>query len=69
MVELALMSYAPRKYKLSLLDGCVLWGTRVVIPTAGRKRILDDLRETHQGASQMKARARMVVWWPGWINQ
>ena len=65
MVEPALMPYAPRKYELSLLDGCVLWGTRVVIPTAGRKRILDDLHETHQGASQMKARARMVVWWPG----
>ena len=64
-VEPALMPYASRKYELSSLDGCVLWGTRVVIPTAGRKRILDDLHETHQGPSQMKARARMVVWWPG----
>ena len=64
-VESALKSYASRKYELSSLDGCVLWGTRVVIPTAGRKRILDDLHETHQGASRMKARARMVVWWPG----
>ena len=43
-------------------DGCVLWGNRVVILIAGRKRILDDLHETHQGASRMKARARMVVW-------
>ena len=64
-VEPALTPYASRKYELSSLDGCVLWGTRVVIPTAGRKRILDDLHETHQGASRMKARARMVVWWPG----
>ena len=64
-VESALKSYASRKYELSSLDGCVLWGTRVVIPTAGRKRILDDLHETHQGASRMKARAQMVVWWPG----
>ena len=36
-----------------------------IVPSAGRKRILDDLHETHQGASRMKARARMVVWWPG----
>ena len=63
-VEPALKSYASRKYELSSLDCCVLWGTRVVIPTAGRKRKLDDLHETHQGASRMKARARMVVWWP-----
>ena len=59
-VEPALTPYASRKYELSSLDGCVLWGTRVVIPTAGRKRILDDLHETHQGASRMKSRARMV---------
>ena len=65
VVEPALKPYASRKYELSSLDGCVLWGVRVVVPVAGRKRILDDLHETHQGASRMKARARMVVWWPG----
>ena len=64
-VEQTLKPYASRKYELSSLNGCVLWGTRVVVPTAGHRRILDDLHETHQGASRMKARARMVVWWPG----
>ena len=39
-VEPPLQPYASRK---NVLDGCVLWGTRVVVPTAGRKRILDDL--------------------------
>ena len=43
-VEQTLKPYASRKYELSSLNGCVLWGTRVVVPTAGRKRILDDLR-------------------------
>ena len=61
-VEQTLKPYASRKYELSSLNGCVLWGTRVVVPTAGRKRIL---HETHLGASRMKARARMLVWWPG----
>ena len=65
IVDPTLQPYASRKYELSSLDGCVLWGTRVAVPLAGRKRILDDLHETHQGASRMKARARMVVWWPG----
>ena len=50
-IEQTLKPYASRKYKLSSLNGCVLWGTRVVVPTAGHKRILDDLHETHQGAS------------------
>ena len=46
-VEPTLTPYVSRKYELSLLNGCVLWDTRVVVPTAGYKRILDDLHETH----------------------
>ena len=57
-------SYASKKCELSSMDGCVLWGTRVVIPAAGRTQILDDLHECHQGPSRIKARARMVVWRP-----
>jgi len=34
------------------------------IPTAGCKAILEELHESHQGASRMKGRARIVVWWP-----
>ena len=64
-VEPTLTPYTSRKYELCLLNGCVLWSTRVVVPTAGCKRILDYLHETHQGASLMKARAWMIVWWPG----
>ena len=50
-VEPNLRPYASRKHELSSLNGCILWGTRVVVPTAGHKRILNDLHETHQGAS------------------
>ena len=64
-VEQTLKPYASRKYELSSLNGCVLWGTRVVVPMAGHKRILDGLHETHQDDSRMKARAQMVVWRPG----
>ena len=46
------------------MDGCVLWGNRVVIPAAGRQQILEELHESRQGASRMKGRAIMVVWWP-----
>ena len=41
----------------------MLWGC-VIIPRAGRQTILDELHDSHQGASRMKERARMVVWWP-----
>jgi hypothetical protein len=51
--------------QLSVHDGCVLWGNRVVIPEAGRARLLDCLHQGHPGASRMKSFARNYFWWPG----
>ena len=50
--------------KLSVLNGCVLWGSRVVVPPQGCKAVLEELHETHPGASRMKSLARSYIWWP-----
>ena len=60
-----LRPYQNRKDELSMLDGCVLWGSRVIVPVAGRAPVLDLLHDGHPGISKMKAIARNVVWWPG----
>ena len=57
--------YTSRKSELSELDGCVLWGSRVIIPPQGRQLVLNELHETHPGVSKMKSLARSYVWWPG----
>ncbi|CAC5416660.1 Uncharacterized protein K02A2.6 [Mytilus coruscus] len=57
-------SYFSRKTELSVFDSCLLWGNRVVIPNPGRKIILQELHEGHQGISRMKVLARDYVWWP-----
>ena len=57
--------YASRKNELSVLDGCILWRSRSVIPPPGRDLILNELHETHPGTSKMKALARSYSWWPG----
>ena len=56
--------YKIRSHELSVEADCVVWGTRVVIPPAGRRRILTELHEAHPGAARIKGLARGVVWWP-----
>ena len=61
----SLQPYLSRRDELSLQDGCLLWGQRVVIPPPARARILQDLHTGHPGITRMKALARSFVWWPG----
>ena len=56
--------YSKRKAELSVLDGCILWGTRVVVPPQGRQSVLQELHDTHFGASKIKSLARAYIWWP-----
>ena len=59
-----LSPYWQRKEELSMQDGCVLWGNRVIIPMLGRPEVLDLLHDGHPGITKMKNIARQVVWWP-----
>jgi hypothetical protein len=54
--------------ELSVDDGLVLFGQRIVIPKSARRRILRKLHAPHQGIVRMKRRARQTVFWPGISN-
>ena len=55
-------SYRKFQEELSVFDGCILRGNKVIIPPEGRTRVMDLL---HEGTSRMKELARSFVWWPG----
>lgn len=53
-----------RKSELSVLNGCILWGSRVLIPPQGRDRVTEELHTSHPGIVKMKNLARSYMWWP-----
>lgn len=55
--------YFNRCNELNVHQNCVLWGSRVVIPTVLQKHILLLLHNGHSGIVKMKGLARTYVWW------
>ena len=49
------------------MDGCLLWGQRVITPQKFQEMLLPELHVNHIGMSRMKALARSYTWWP-WLN-
>ena len=62
--ETDLRPYFNRHDELSVLDGCILWGSRIIVPPESRDIIIEQLHDTHPGITRMKSLARCYVWWP-----
>jgi len=61
----SLSPYSSCNTDLSVLNGCILWGSRVVVPPQGQQAVLQELHTAHPGVTKMKALARLYVWWLG----
>ena len=61
----ALRPFYNRRTELSVEEGCLLWGYRVVVPKRLRERLLRELHKEHPGVTKMKSVARSYMWWPG----
>ena len=64
-MRISSLIYFVRKEEISVHDGCLLRGSRVVVPLKGRTDVLNLLHETQSGMSRMKSLARSHVLWPG----
>ena len=60
-----LKPYRQRKDEITAEGNCLLWGSRVVIPTKLRERVLEELHDGHPGVVRMKQAAHGILWWPG----
>ena len=52
-----------KRYELSIENGCLLWGSRLIIPHTLRQQILKELHQCHPGMVEIKALAQNYVWW------
>lgn len=67
--ESVLKPYLTRKEELSLMQDCLMWGQRVIVPRNLRQRVLEDLHTGHPGVVKLKALARSYIWWPNIDSQ
>ena len=52
------------RHSLSCVDGLILRGDQIVVPTAPRRIVIDRAYERHLGLVKTKASAREHMWWP-----
>jgi len=64
-----LIPYYLVRSELSIEDGLLLRGHRIVIPPQMQPEILDKLHHGHLGITKCWARARLSTWWPGLATQ
>ncbi|CAL8101398.1 unnamed protein product [Calicophoron daubneyi] len=60
-----LQQYFRRRDSLEIVDSCIMFADRVVVPAALRPRVLRQLHRGHPGINRMKSLARSYVYWPG----
>ena len=56
--------YFPCKSELTVNNGILLKGNRLIIPPAQCPKIIEKLHAGHQGFTKCQRRAKESVWWP-----
>ncbi|XP_029142978.1 uncharacterized protein K02A2.6-like, partial [Protobothrops mucrosquamatus] len=59
-----LRQFFHRKNSLSIVNDCIMFAERVVIPKKLQTRVLQQFHMGHPGINRMKALARSYVYWP-----
>lgn len=64
-VESELKPYYVNRNSLTIVDNCLMFGYRVIVPLMLQGEILKEIHKSHMGMVKMKSLARSYVWWPG----
>lgn len=64
-VDAGVLPYYSVAAELSMVDGLLMRGSRIIIPPPLRQEMLTKLHTGHQGIVKCRERARQSMWWPG----
>ena len=56
--------YYNKRNKLTIENGVILWGLRVIVPEQLRNKVLKELLQSHPGISRIKSLSRIHIWFP-----
>ncbi len=59
-----LTPYLARLLCLTVQQGCLMWGMRVIVPPKLYPKVLKELHTAHPGVVRMRNLVRSYVWWP-----
>ena len=65
----AVQPYYSVSAEISIANGLLLRGNRIIIPASMRLSMLDKVHTGHQGVTKCRERARQSIWWPGLSRQ
>ena len=58
-----------KQNELTIKDGVILWGLRVIVAEQLRNKVLKELHQNHPGISWMKSLSRIHIWFPNTDNE
>ena len=58
-------SYWPHRHAISIIDGVIVLGNRIIIPAKLRSIVLREMLDAHLGIVKTKLHTRQFVFWPG----
>ena len=68
-VDPAMKVYWDIRGELTVGDGLLMRGHRIIVPKTLQNETLEKLHNGHQGLVRGRLRAKLAVWWPGLSKQ
>ena len=68
-VEVSCLPYWSIRFEISIQNGFLMRGSRIIVPAKLQRDVLEKIHEGHMGITKCRALANTAVYWPGISKQ